>query len=221
MSVMKKLIVICFIMLSKATFSQSNFINIDQTAFLIGMLEDNNGRNLNLTNPQEKCLINRFWDKKILSLFIDSLQQYVKDDFKEFEIEDDFLFKSLKSCKYAHYFNSYYKFKNLGIIPKAGGLEIYETFTGRLKIRKFKTYNQRMNFLMGSFIKNGEKLNPYLYQYSFKHSLSHFKATEVFLIRTHSIILEKTVDKYENKQEIIFKPTNELKQLLDKLPMLK
>lgn len=141
-----------------------------------------------------------------------------KIDFEEIPDSEraSHVYISSKSC--ASHIRNYFNFeKEFSIyIDEESDLE-HDVYVGRIKEQKFKTTEQKLNYLKGVFIRYGQKLSDDTFKFNFTNSSVHFEFVQKILDQLGEKILmcEESLNQIPNHQSILFEPSNRLKKKLN------
>ena len=141
-----------------------------------------------------------------------------KIDFEEIPDSEraSHVYISSKSC--ASHIRNYFNFeKEFSIyINEESDLE-HDVYVGRIKEQKFKTTEQKLNYLKGVFIRYCQKLSDDTFKFNFTNSSVHFEFVQKILDQLGEKILmcEESLNQIPNHQSILFEPSNRLKKKLN------
>ncbi|MCM5663620.1 hypothetical protein [Galbibacter mesophilus] len=116
------------------------------------------------------------------------------------------------SEKYIDKFHSFYKFKKMDVMYTDKEDKDFYIYSGHLKISKFKTREQKLQFLKGTYIRNGSLDEEGNYILRYPHNI-----VPQFLESTGSRIIKiRSEELIGGAPTIIFEPSAELKELIEK-----
>jgi hypothetical protein len=203
----KILFTLTFLLWIHTLYGQNLFLEIDKEYFLIGSLSDYNGRTI---GPDTKNKVDYYYKyEKFLALKIDTLFKndfpdlnlVITKDSNRFELYSEILSDSI---------NMYYVYK-----PSVFMTMNYDTiYCGILKADRIITDRQKISFIIGAFVRFGEKIDP---KFSIRLHNSMSKAKVLFDLLKE---LGCTDLDYQVKEGIptnfliSFTPTDQLKERL-------
>lgn len=233
-----KIITLFFLFLSGMAYGQVS--NIDKEAFLVGTLDEYMGRRQAFTSKIDRSyyqMVDIYFQKehKLASL-IDSL---FKGEIDDLHIINNQAPKGIKlhSEKLSKKVNEYYSYEPAKTGNSFEGDPLY---VGSLKKEKFVTENQKLAFLAGAYIRNGEpvdneiknevftrifekKAEPGTYWISMPNAGGKAKICKEFLIAEGCTDVEYTVrkDYIPVGHHIAFKPSEKVRKVIEKMDQLK
>ena len=213
---MKKLTII-FILFSINSYSQPKNISINYQYFILGTIDDYVGRRVDSSNvnwvdiyaPFESSLIH-FTDSLLLK---NNIAHRVETDFESLHIVSDSIAKNV---------NSFYEFNNNEERSLDMGRNAWDSiYTGRLKENIFHDSTEVYSFLLGAYMRFGEKRDT-IYKIRFLTSISkaHFcldLLKKIGCSETNS----EFIPTIPSQNIIYFKPTEELDKYLSAFDFLK
>ncbi|CAA6811710.1 MAG: Unknown protein [uncultured Sulfurovum sp.] len=178
--------------------------------FLIGMLNDYNG--LQLQENNENNEINYFYadENQSYEIFMEALKTIFNAE------EFDFIVKqksniSIYSPKHKKLFHDFYNFKK----EKETNFSI-----GFLNEKKFNNPTKKLLFILGTYARFGSMNKKGEVQLKLTNSLSHFQATQNFLKALKFEIIEVSTSgeaTFPQTQTIIFIPNDKSREFFEKL----
>jgi hypothetical protein len=192
---LRKIVIISIFLFTHFIWGQENSVKIELPELLVGMFNDYNGRQFIPDSPEKSKLVTRFYcsQKKLSELFVDSLKTLNKELNFEIEVKNKG-FIEIYSTEFSAFFNRYYKYT----LDKDFGYEDeneieYDIYRGRLNKNLFKSKNQKLSFLVGTFLRHGTFLNGNEIRLDFANSPNHFRIAKKFLRRLNLKITETSV----------------------------
>lgn len=217
------------IVISFTAFGQQR---VDLTYFTLGLVDDYLGRHLVKEDKKDINKIDYYHETEIdIMNYLDSLIK-VENTFRERnnKIDHKRERREERNCTNCNEFFGYYS-KTLAEeindrytfkFAKSWDEKNRKIYYGRLKKSAIKTDNQRVSFLLGAYLKFGNK-DGEIYEYHQANSPSKYKAL-IKTLKNLNCKVERTnvtQNSIPTSQTIEFIPTKELKANLDTLESLK
>ena len=192
---LRKTVIILIILTTNLIFGQVSNVKIELPELLVGMFNDYNGRQFVPDNPEKSKLVTTFYcsQRELSKLFLDSLNTLNKTLNFDVKVKNTG-FIEIYSSEFSTFFNRYYKYtldKDFGYVDENDNE--YDIYFGKLNKEKFKSKNQKLSFLIGTFLRYGTFLDETKIRLDFANSPNHFRIAKKFLKKLNFKITEISV----------------------------
>lgn len=217
---MKIIINLLLLLTCTNSIGQEKF-RYDRDSFILGLFDDYNGRSTIPTHVKEATRLTSFYcsQQKLSELFLDSLKAYKKEWSTSIKNENGVIY----AAKWAAYFNTFYdkKLAKDGVYSDSTDLD-YPVYAMRLNKSHFKTAQQKISFLAGTFLRYG-KLEQGNITLAFANSASHYNMTVLFIKQLGFKILSTSIisETIPARQTIAFVPSEKYTALFTYLNSIK